>query len=35
MCLGQIHDAISGALADYEIAGSFVETMANQFKETA
>ena len=31
MCLGQIHDAIANSLADYELAGAFVQNMASQF----
>ena len=31
MCLGQVHDSMTEALTDYEIAGSFIERMVNRF----
>ena len=31
MCIGQVHDAIAESLTDYEIATSFIETMAARF----
>jgi hypothetical protein len=35
MCLGQVYDTIAESLADYEIAGTFVQRMAGAFDEAA
>jgi len=35
MCLGQIYDSIAESLADYEIAGAFVERMVNASEGSA